>query len=107
EIEREERSLFAALAGTDLHDDVLLIERIARNELAAELHERLLELARRRRAVLARDVAQVAVVGVDEQPCFLEALLGVAQRADRIDDRRQLRGLLSHFADALVTAGDL
>src|SRR6185295_9585270 len=107
EIEREERGLFPALAGADLDDDVLLVEWIARDELAAELHERLLELARRRREVLARDVAQVAVVGVDEQPSFLQSLLGIAQRADGIDDRRQLRELLPDFADALVAAGDL
>src|SRR6185369_605707 len=75
EIEREERGLFPALAGADLDDDVLLIEWIARHELAAKLHQRFLELARRGREVLARDVAQVAVVGIDEQPCFLQALL--------------------------------
>src|SRR5258705_12965970 len=107
DIRREEGSPFPPLAGADLDDDVLLVEGIARHELTAQLRERLFELARRRGEVLARDVTQVSVVGVDELPRFLEALLGVAQRAYRFDDGRQLRELLSHFADALVAAGDL
>jgi hypothetical protein len=107
EIEREERGLFPALAGTDLDDDVLLVEWIARDELRAKLRKHLVELTGRRREVLARDVAQIGVVRVDEQPSFLEAPLRVAQRADRVDDRRQLRELLSDLADALVAAGHL
>ncbi len=107
EIGREQGCLLPALASADLDDDVLLVEWIARHELAAQLRQRLFELARCRGEVLARDVAQVAVVGVDELPRFLQALLGVAQRADRFDDGRQLRELLPHLADALVAAGDL
>src|SRR5258705_4704873 len=107
EIGREQGCLLPALASADLDDDVLLVQWIAPHKRAAHARRRLFELARRRGEVLARDVAQVAVVGVDELPRFLQALLGVAQRADRFDDGRQLRELLPHLADALVAAGDL
>src|SRR5436309_84414 len=107
EIEREERRFFPTLPGADLHDDVLLIEGIARHQQAAQPREHVVDLARGARDILACDVAQVRVVGVDELPRFLETRLGVAQRAHGVDDRLQLRELLAHLADALVTRGRL
>src|SRR3977135_2584699 len=89
-IESGERGLFPSLAGADLDDDVLLIERVAGYELAAELRERFVDLAGRVGRVAARDVPQVGVVGVDELPRLIEARLGGAQSAHGVDDRRQL-----------------
>src|SRR5438093_4911319 len=107
EIEREERRFFPTLAGADLDDDVLLIEGVARHQQGTQPREHSVDLARGARDVLARDVAQVHVVRVDELPRFLETRFGFAQRAHGVDDRLQLRELLADLADALVTRGRL
>ena len=67
----------------------------------------LIDLPRGGRHVLSGDVPEVVVVGVHEAMGLLETRLRVAERADGVDHRRQLRQLLPDLADALVARGHL
>src|SRR5437773_1858941 len=91
-----------ALAGTHLDDDVLLVEGIARHELRAQTFGEVIGLRREKGGLLAGEVAQVGVITIDELLRLSEPLLGLAKRADGLDDRRKRRELLTDLADAVA-----
>src|SRR5207253_3037057 len=101
-IRPEERGLLPALAGTHLDDDVLLVEGIARHELRAQTFGEVIGLRREEGGLLAGEVAQVGVITIDELLRLSEPLLGLAKRADGLDDRRKRRELLTDLADAVA-----
>ena len=72
EIGPEQRGLFPTLAGADLDDDVLLVERIPWYELGAQLRCELVGLRREIGDLLACEIAQVRVIAVDELPRLRE-----------------------------------
>src|SRR5581483_8861306 len=85
----------------DLHDDVLLVERVARDELQAKPRDELVDARRCGGELLAREIAEIAVVGLDELPHLLHLALGGAEPPHRIDDLLEARELLPHLADAV------
>src|SRR5207253_8393851 len=104
ELAREQRGFFPALAGTDLDDDVLVVERIARDELGPQLLGQPIDLERGGALLFAREVAQVGVVAKLQLASVGHALLAIAQSPDRVDDRLELRVLLPDGAQAVAVA---
>src|SRR5204862_1079932 len=104
ELAREERGLFSALTGADLDDDVLVVERIARDQLRAQLLGEAVDLERGGALLLAREIAQVSVVAELQLASVGHALLAIAQSPDRVDDRLELRVLLPDGAQAVAVA---
>src|SRR2546425_1165538 len=94
EIAREQRGLFAALPGTDLDDDVLLIERIARHELRAKTRAELCHFVGRFSDLLTRQVAQIRIVAVRQVARLGEPLLRGAKGAHGVDHRLERGELL-------------
>src|SRR4051812_45068708 len=84
---REERGLFRALAAADLDDDVLLVDRIAWPEQRPQLRGERVDLRRRGRELLAREIAEISIVALHELLRLPELRFGGAQRADRVHDR--------------------
>src|SRR6266550_1449693 len=99
EVRSEERRLFPAFARADLDDDVLFVKRVARHELGAQAFGEVVGLRRKLGDLLAGEVVHLGIVPLDELLRLPEALLGLAQRADGLDDRRERRELLTDLAD--------
>src|SRR5260221_8142073 len=107
ELASEQRGLFPALARADLDDDVLVVERIARDELGPQLLGQAIDLERRGALFLAREVAQVRIVALLQLARIGDAFFTFAQPADRVDDRLELGVLLADRAQAVAVAGDV
>src|SRR5207244_1269731 len=86
-IEREQRGLFTALSRPDFHDDVLLVEWVARHELRAKASGELAGLRSELPHFLEREVAHLRIVAFGKVLGLREPPLGIAKRADRLGRR--------------------
>src|SRR5439155_1705035 len=106
-IEREQRGLFPALSRPAFHDDVRLVEWVARHELRAKASGELAGLCSALPHFLEREIAHLRIVAFGKVLGLREPPLGIAKRADRLHDRGERRELLADLADPVAVRGGL